>query len=325
MPYIDKIQIGSTSYDIKDSTGEGGSTTSLPYYIFSEVDDLDDFGLGVIVVYSGTENYIDAEGTNEYELISGDIINVENWPQICIGYNLENPSIYAIFYNIVANGIFNYEIKQATPPGTTAGERLVYNGSAWDLTIPPYAVCPTTAATAAKTVAITNWKLIEGNDVYIKFTYVNTAASPTLNVNYTGPKSMYYNGAVITSSNFTFDTTTIYHFVWDGSYFVLVGSSKKGLGLGTAATKAYTDSTTASAIGTGTDLTTERDIYYGLPTINGVHTYNSSTNYYVPTTAGTTDQVLISNGSGAPSWRGERVVASTATPDSNCLIWIDIS
>ena len=27
MPYIDKIQIGNTSYDIKDSTGGGGTVT----------------------------------------------------------------------------------------------------------------------------------------------------------------------------------------------------------------------------------------------------------------------------------------------------------
>lgn len=72
--------------------------------------------------------------------------------------------------------------------------------------------------------------------------------------------------------------------------------------LGAACAKGVTDSTSASAISTGTNLVTERDVYYGLPTINGVHTYNSSTNIYAPTTVGTSGQVLKSNGSGAPVW-----------------------
>lgn len=62
------------------------------------------------------------------------------------------------------------------------------------------------------------------------------------------------------------------------------------------------DSTSASAIGTGTALVTERDVYYGLPKINNVHTYNSNTNIYAPTSVGTSEYTLHSNGNGAPSW-----------------------
>lgn len=72
--------------------------------------------------------------------------------------------------------------------------------------------------------------------------------------------------------------------------------------LGAACAKGITDSSSASAIGTGTNLPTERDIYYGLPFINEVHNYNSNTSIYAPTTAGTSGQVLKSNGSGAPTW-----------------------
>lgn len=75
--------------------------------------------------------------------------------------------------------------------------------------------------------------------------------------------------------------------------------------LAAACAKAVTDSSSASAISTGTSLPTERDIYYGLPTINGVHNYNSSTNYYIPTAVGTAGQVLKSQGSGAPEWEEE--------------------
>lgn len=79
--------------------------------------------------------------------------------------------------------------------------------------------------------------------------------------------------------------------------------------LGAACAKGVTDSSSASAIGTGTSLPTERDIYYGLPTINGSHSYTSSTNIYAPTSVGTSGYVLKSNGSGAPSWTNGRGIA----------------
>ena len=53
--------------------------------------------------------------------------------------------------------------------------------------------------------------------------------------------------------------------------------------LGDACEKPYTDSESASAIGTGTALVTERDVYYGLPFINGAHDYTSSNSIYAPT------------------------------------------
>ena len=82
----------------------------------------------------------------------------------------------------------------------------------------------------------------------------------------------------------------------------LTNKTYNGYTLGAACAKGVTDSTSASAISTGTSLVTERDVYYGLPTINGSHTYNYSTNIYAPTAVGSSGQVLKSNGSGAPSW-----------------------
>ena len=65
------------------------------------------------------------------------------------------------------------------------------------------------------------------------------------------------------------------------------------------------DATGAHAIVSSEDkLITERAVYYGLPNINGVHNYNSSTNIYAPTATGTANQVLISTGSTTktPTW-----------------------
>lgn len=79
--------------------------------------------------------------------------------------------------------------------------------------------------------------------------------------------------------------------------------------LGAACAKGVSDSSSASAISTGTNLPTERDIYYGLPTINGSHTYTSSTNIYAPTSVGTSGYVPVSKGSGAPSWQNGRGIS----------------
>ena len=73
--------------------------------------------------------------------------------------------------------------------------------------------------------------------------------------------------------------------------------------LGAACAKGYTDSSSASAISTGTSLVTERDVYYGLPTINNSHSYTSSTTIYAPSGAGTSGYWLKSSGgTSAPTW-----------------------
>ena len=67
-----------------------------------------------------------------------------------------------------------------------------------------YGTCSTAAATAAKVVTIDgnpNWELKTGSIITVKFTNTNTAASPTLNVNNTGAKPIYYDNAVYTSSS----------------------------------------------------------------------------------------------------------------------------
>ena len=55
-------------------------------------------------------------------------------------------------------------------------------------------------------------------------------------------------------------------------------------------------------ISSNTNIPTVRDIYYGLPYINGTHQYNSNTYIYAPITEGTPGQILQSDGSGAPIW-----------------------
>ena len=84
-----------------------------------------------------------------------------------------------------------------------------------------YATCSTAAATAAKTVNVTGFKLIAGALVCVRFTVTNTAANATLNVNGTGAKAIRYRNAAISAGYLAANRT--YFFIYDGSYYQLIG------------------------------------------------------------------------------------------------------
>ena len=66
-----------------------------------------------------------------------------------------------------------------------------------------YGSCSTAAATAAKTVSVGSGTvtLEAGLRVTVKFTYANTAGTPTLNVNSKGAKNIYHKGSQITTGS----------------------------------------------------------------------------------------------------------------------------
>lgn len=84
-----------------------------------------------------------------------------------------------------------------------------------------YGSCSTAAATAAKTVSCTGFALVTGAEITVKFTVTNTAVNPTLNVNSTGAKSIYYRNAAITASYLAANRT--YTFRYNGTQYELVG------------------------------------------------------------------------------------------------------
>lgn len=93
-----------------------------------------------------------------------------------------------------------------------------FDGSA---AITHYGTCSTDAGTAAKTVSLTGFSLVTGAEVTVKFTVTNTAASPTLNVNSSGAKAIYYNGAAITAGYLK--ANKIYKFVYNGTQYDFIG------------------------------------------------------------------------------------------------------
>lgn len=122
----------------------------------------------------------------------------------------------------------------------TAGYSLISNGSGapvWQQ--PPYAVCTTSGSTVAKTVSITNFKLVTGVRVFIKFTYAHDSTTKaTLNVNNTGAKSIRYkgygvfkgyNGGNNSDKQYpnTWEAGEIVEFIYDGTEWVSTLEKRK--------------------------------------------------------------------------------------------------
>lgn len=85
-----------------------------------------------------------------------------------------------------------------------------------------YGTCSTAAGTTAKVVACDSFQLFEGARVTVKFSTANTTDAPTLNVNGTGDKAIWYNGAVASSSNpVRWGANATLSFVYDGTEWVL--------------------------------------------------------------------------------------------------------
>lgn len=114
----------------------------------------------------------------------------------------------------------------------------------------PYGVCSTAADTAAKTVTINNFALTTGSMVVVKFTYANSVASPTLNVNGTGAKAIKRYGTTAVSTGttttgwvagavqmFTYDGTNWVRDYWNNTTY---SNASLGSGYATCTTAAAT-------------------------------------------------------------------------------------
>lgn len=169
-----------------------------------------------------------------------------------------------------------------------------FNGTA---NITHYGTCSTAAATAAKVVSLTGFTLAEGAEVSVKFTVTNTASNPTLNVNSTGAKAIYYRGSVISAGYLA--ANRVYKFVYDGTNYELIGDINVDTNTDTKVTN--TLNTTAKAYVTGTTSAT---------TSTGTQVFD--TGVYLDTTAG---QLTATTFKGALS--GNASTATKATQDAS--------
>ena len=90
-----------------------------------------------------------------------------------------------------------------------------------------YATCSTAADTAAKIATIsgnTNWALAAGSMVSIYFSATNSASNPTLNVNSTGAKNIYFGASQITTGNLSYAgyANRVLTFMYDGTQYRFV-------------------------------------------------------------------------------------------------------
>ena len=83
-----------------------------------------------------------------------------------------------------------------------------------------YGTCTTAAATAAKVVTLAGFTLFKGATISVLFTYANSAASPTLNVNGTGAKEIWARGATI-AAQYYWSAKSQQRFIYDGTHWVM--------------------------------------------------------------------------------------------------------
>ena len=82
-------------------------------------------------------------------------------------------------------------------------------------------------------------------------------------------------------------------------------------------TRSITNNTSNTAIANNTNFPTMNTIYYGLVTVNNA-SQTRATGIYAPTSAGTTDHVLISRGgNNAPVWTASATLASATSTTAN--------
>lgn len=85
-----------------------------------------------------------------------------------------------------------------------------------------YGTCPTAASTSEKkvTTRLGDWTLETGKVVYVAFSYTNTAATPTLNVDNTGAKEIKGYGSTAPSSWWKAGDKV--QFLYDGVYYIML-------------------------------------------------------------------------------------------------------
>lgn len=91
-----------------------------------------------------------------------------------------------------------------------------------------YGTCATPAATASKVVTCSGFVLKKGATVSVRFSYANTATTPTLNVNGTGAKVIAYASYASLQEKYWWKGGALLTFAYDGYYWQLTdGSARK--------------------------------------------------------------------------------------------------
>lgn len=142
------------------------------------------------------------------------------------------------------------------------------NGSA---DIVNYGTCSTTNTTVEKVVACTGFDLKTGSEITVKFTVTNKAKNPTLNVNSTGAKPIYYRGAAISASYLA--ANRLYTFRYNGTQYELVGDVNTNTDVNVAQTNL--------AVTTSNNQGLKLPLLLASKTVNSDNSYTDSNAYAV--------------------------------------------
>lgn len=137
----------------------------------------------------------------------------------------------------------------------TNGYELISSGGAPVWKAPSYAVCSTSGETQTKTVSITNFKLVTGARIVVKFNNKHSSVIPaSLNVSSTGAKPIIYAGNSVSGGNGatspkkppnTWEDNELVELLYDGVNWVSINKKKE---LDTSKVIVGTVNTTGSVI-----------------------------------------------------------------------------
>ena len=165
-------------------------------------------------------------------------------------------------------------------------------------TVNRFGTCSTEAATASKTVSITDgtFSLEAGARVSVKFSNANTADTPTLNVSNSGAKYIFHKGAKITTGENKALLAGCCDFIYDGTQWHLIGNYID--------TNTTYSSKNAASGGTDVSLVTTGEKYTWNSKAAGTHTHTKSDVGLdkVNNTADSDKSVKYASSAGSVSW-----------------------
>lgn len=227
----------------EDATQPGSGTGKAIKLVLN---DSDDAGTADDVLYINVADLVDAytAGAGIY-ITNGNVVKAKMVTEDPVRLTSETPSdTERRQYPVVLDANRNLSVNVPWENTTYNNEKLGQG----------YATCSTAAATAGKTASLTDYVLVKGGVVAVKFTNA-VPASATLNVNSKGAKSIYYKGAAITANIIQAgDTAT---FMYDGTRYHLLAVDRvnKAAITGVAWTSGSHDIVVTFADGTTSNIT----------------------------------------------------------------------
>lgn len=196
---------------------------------------------------------------------------------------------------VVITGGSTYDaIETAQSTADTANSRVVNQ----------FGTCATAAATAAKVVTLADYPgYYAGSRISVKFTYANTAANPTLNVNSKGAKTIRAKGAnLAAASSYNWVAGDIVDFVYDGTYWNITSVSGIDVASADAAAKVK--------------VVTDNIYSANTTTINGgkITTNTVNTQSLVASTVGIPKNPLIVLKTHSDSFAANKITVSLGNP-----------